>query len=262
MSKDLTSVLEITDRYVKFLQVNRQGFIAHCRIQEITQPSDPEIAKVLSSMVTSARLKTINLVALIPRQFVILRHIHLPSHVNEEIEKMATLQIPKQIPYPKEDVVMKYAILKKESSGYTKILAMVVHKEVIERYLKIVKGAKLTLNKLALSSAGLLHWYLYEESKLEKKSVGPIALIHLDSQHSEICFLNGNKLLFARNIQFGAKDLTEEHTPKFLNEIALTFETYTKEAIDEAMTRIVLVGSVREIRLLKERLESQHKIRR
>ena len=263
MKNNFTTAVEITDTHVKVVQgmVNRgSGLITFCDIKEIREPSDPEISKIISSLVVSSKIRTGFTIGVIPRRFTILRHIALPSHADNEIEKMVNLQVTKQIPYPKEDVILDHIVLSKETNGYSKVLVIAVHKEVIERYLKIFQEAGLGMQRLTLSSAGILNWYFFEQNMLKEKNLRPTAVINIDSVNSEICFCHQDKLLFSRSINFGARDLSEESAPNFLGEISLTIETYLRENIGEAVGQITLVSSLREVNLLKSRLEAEHKV--
>ena len=263
MKSNFITSVEITDSHVKLLQatVSRDTTtITHCEVKEVTQPSDQELSKLLSIMVASAKIRPDNLIGVIPRRFAILRHILLPSHIDSEIEKMISLQVVKQVPYPKEDILLDYIIVNKESSGYAKVLVIAVHREVVGRYLKIFQDAGLNLNKLTLSSAGLLNWYIFQENKNRQKNIHPTVLINIDTHMTEICFCHQDKLLFSRSINSGAKDLTEEHIVAFLEGIGLTLTTYTKENIGEEILRIILISTMNEVDLLKKRLEAEYKL--
>src|SRR3990167_988360 len=178
MKDGLLTAIEITDTHIKLIQAQRlrhAGSLTHCDFKELPEPTDPAVSKVLSQMIKAARIKPSTVTAVIPRRFAILRHLSLPSHADSEIRKMVELQIAKQIPYPREDVVLDYLIIEKQPSGYSKVLIVAVHKDVINRYLKIFKDAGVNLNSLTLSSVGLLGWFNYWQQKNKLKNTQPVA---------------------------------------------------------------------------------------
>lgn len=262
MKYKLKTAIEITESHVKWVQTTtkKNPVVVHCDIKEISQPSDSEITKILAAMAAAARIKSNYIIGVIPRRFAILRHLVLPSHDPIEIGKMVSLQITKQVPYPKEDIVLDYTILEKEQSGYARVLITAVHREAIDRYLKIFNAAGLIIRQLSLSSVSLLNWILYREQRSGEKNKNPIAVIHIDTFQTDLCFCHNEKLLFSRSISFGARDLTGENIHPFLEDITLTLETYVKEKIGEAVSKIIIIAATQEVIPLKERLEENYKI--
>jgi len=263
MRKKLTTVIEITESHVKFLQtILLAGKInlMHCHVSGIMQHSDEEITQSISSSLSASKTRSHNIITVVPRRFVIQRHISLPSHDEEEIKKMVALQIVKQVPYPKEDIVVDHITLHKDAGGYAKVLVIAVHKEIVGRYLKIFQDAGLHLNILTLSSEGLLNLSLYRERRNRQKTGESNVVINVDSNHTEICFFNEGKLLFSRSINYGAKDLNSEHIDVFIEQIHLTVNAYQKEKISDMVSRITLFSPLKDIMFLKTRLESEYKI--
>lgn len=263
MKNGICTTVEITDTHVKVMQgqaYRGSVTVTFCDVQEIREQSDTAISKAISSLMALSKLSAEFTIGVIPRRFAILRHISLPSQTDGEIEKMVNLQIPKQVPYPREDIILDYTVVSKEPNGYSKILVIAVHKEVVGRYLKIFDAANLSVQSLTLSSAGILNWYLFGRNILKEKAAKPVAVINIDSTSSEICFCHNDKLLFSRSINFGARDLTEEKIADFLAEISLTVATYAKQNISQDMGQITLISSSSETALLKNRLEADYNI--
>ncbi|MFH1360895.1 MAG: pilus assembly protein PilM [Candidatus Omnitrophota bacterium] len=261
-AKSIASV-EITDTHIKLVQAtagHAPSVIIHADARPIIQKSDEEISKLLSAMIATAKIKTDPFIAAVPRRLIILRNISLPAHADQEIEKMVHLQVSQQIPYPKEDVILDYNVLSKESSGYSKVLVIAVHKEVVNRYLKIFAASGLPLHKLTVSSDGLLGWHLFREQRLRVKKSLPTAVINVDATDTEICFCHRQKLTFARSIHFGSKDLTQENIKAFIEQIGLTMMTYTKEEIGEDIEKIVVISNAPSATDVKEKLSEEYRV--
>lgn len=262
MGRNLLTSIEITDAHIKLVQaaVSRgDAVLTYCDVREIVQYSDPEVSRMIASMVANGKIRARDLIGTIPRRFAILRHLTLPSHADEEIKKMINLQIIKQVPYPREDVILDYTVLSKESTGYSKVLVFAVHKEVIGRYLRIFNDAGLPIQRLTLSSVGLMRWFVFQQSRARQKNISPAVIINVDTLNTEICFCHRQKLLFSRSINFGARDLTEAGIGNLVEEINLTMATYAKENIGENISRVVLVSSLAQIATLRERMEAENK---
>ncbi len=263
MKKDIFTVIEITDTHIKFLQAKMtRGLpvVNACAIRPLNHYTNEEIINHLIEMSRSMAIHPEQCIVVVPRRLIILKQLRLPSHEETEIKKMVGLQLVNQIPYPLEDVIYEYSILEKESSGYTQLLVIIVHKEVSERYLKIFEKVGIHPAKLTLSSLGVLGWGNYQEQKTKSDSKEVVTLIHIDHAHTEICFCCQKNLLFSRSINYGTKDLKGDNFIGLLTQIELSLQTYEKENMGPVMKRMVIISPVHETHALKEKLEAKFKI--
>ncbi len=263
MKNQNTTVIEITETHLKVFKstMGRGGAqLSFCAVKEISPQSDTELSKNLGNLLTASRVKPEHAIGVIARQFSILRILSLPSHSDEEISKMVSFQAAKQIPYPKEDIVLDYIVLNKEPSGYAKVLIIAVHQDVVMRYLKILQDAHVGTEQLALSSFGVWEWARLQKEKIFKERTGPVAVVNVDTASTEICFCRHDRLLFSRNINFGVRDINDEKMSQFSQGIDLTLATYAQENIGENIEKIVLVSSAAEIVLLKAHLEKEYQL--
>lgn len=263
MKSRATTVIEITESHIKCLQTAMSAgklSLLSCHVAGLTQHSDEEITASLAEFLSLSKIRPHNIIAVVPRRFVIQRHISLPSHQEEEIKKMVALQIIKQVPYPKDDIIVDHITLHKDPSGYAKVLVVAVHNEVVGRYLKIFRDAGLHLHILTLSSEGLLNLYGYQEHKGKQKIGASAVVINVDCLHTEICFFDAGKLLFSRSINYGAKDLNPQQIHAFVEQIHLTINAYQKENISDTISKITLFSALKEGDLLKAGLATEDKI--
>ena len=263
MKKDIKIALEITDSHVKCLQakVSRGGLVVSgCDIKEIHESSDAHLSKLVGEIIFLKNISEENLFVVIPRRFAILKHLTLPSHDEEELKRMVSLQIVDKIPYSRDDIVLDYVVLNKDSSGHAKVLAIIVHKEVAQRYLKILAGAGLTPHKLVLSSLEILDWFLYQQSQLGSAHREPTAIINIDVMHSEVCLCYQENLLFSRNINYGARDLKPESISGFIQQMDLTIDAYRKQRMGPDITKIFIISTMLEASQLKIRFQEEYKL--
>jgi Tfp pilus assembly PilM family ATPase/Tfp pilus assembly protein PilN len=229
MRKKVTTIIEITQSHIKVLE----GAISRSRpnarrydTEKIVDVTSQGIAKTLSRMMDKRSRRNYT-IAVAPRRQVMLRVFSLPSTKEEELKKMIFLQIVRQVPYQKDDIVFDFIVIGKDASGYTKVLTAVVRKESINQYFKIFLQAGVTINAIALSSMSIANWVFYAQRKKPFSSV--FAVLHVDSVNSEICFCEKDKLLFSRFINFGTRDLAVSQQDNLIREIEMTFQTFQKE---------------------------------
>ncbi len=262
MIKKTVTSIEITDTHIKLIQSSINGnnrVVQTCDIQRLNVPTEEECLKILSAMAAAHRLGAQPVVAVIPRRLAILRHLSLPSQDEHEIKKMVGLQLMNKVPYSREDIVYDYTVIGKDETGYSRVLVVLVHRDVIQRYLKMLEQAGINPYKITVSSAGLSAWLGHRHKKQGKTAPSVSAVINIDEIDAEICFCSDSKFLFSRNIQLGARDLNPEHMNNFVHQIDLTLKSYLKDKMGPAVTDFVLVSTLAEAGLLKERLESEHK---
>lgn len=263
MRKNISTVVEITDTHIKLLQARHargQRVVCACESKELPESTDAGIVKGLKEMIPRAAYPFKEAVAVIPRRFVILKQMRLPSHHEREIRKMIGLQMAGQIPYPPDAVVYDHLFLEKEPSGYSRVLVVIVHKDVSGRYLKIFKEAGVLSKEFVLSSTGLLGWFVYQQNKKKFGGGGAVVLVNVDTAHVELCFCHNGKLLFSRSLLCGAKDWGADNREGVIHQIELTWKNYHQENMGPALAKGVILSADGDGLLLKKALEEKLKI--
>ncbi len=262
MKKTLPTTIEITDTHIKLLQakiVRKKAVLFNCQIRPLNQFTDDEIVKVLTEVALAKNVSSDSLTIVIPRRLVIVKQMKLPSVDKVEIKKMIGLQLVSHIPYPVEEVIYDYTILEKETSGYTRVLISVVHKEITDRYLRIFKRIGISFHRLTISSVGLLGWWDYQQRQAKVASNVSVAVVNIDINHTEVCFLNQKKVLYARSINYGSRDLSEENMLALVDQIEMSFSVYQKDTMGPQITKIVILSSMVQANLLRDKCEEQFK---
>lgn len=257
------TVIEITDTHIKLLQsktIRGKEEVSLCDVKILQRFTDEEIMGLLSDITMAKRINADQLVAVIPRRLAILKHMKLPSTQDSEIHKMVGFQLVNQIPYTLDDVVYDQIVLEREASGYTRVLVMVIHKEVIQRYLNFFNKWGIKLKYLTISSLGLMAWLAYQEKEKSIDTLSAVVVMNIDVVHTEICFCYNQKLIFSRNIALGARDLNEENMVGLLHQLELSLGSYKKENMGPEVSRVVIVSSFKEVAFLKERIEEEFKL--
>lgn len=209
MNKGISSTFEITESHLKFVQVKTLGgrpVIIAAEVLPIDKKSDDEITRIIRECVNKYNIQSEDLIVSVPRHLAILKQMRLPSIHEDELRKMAGLQLINQIPYSVDDIIFDIVILEKSHGGYTKVLVIIVHKEISHRLIKLFTDAGCSLSRLILSSLGILGWLNYMESRRKISKKEPLAVINFDSQHSEISFCYHKTFLYSRNVNYGIRD--------------------------------------------------------
>lgn len=132
----------------------------------------------------------------IPRHEVTVRVLELPSHDEEEIEGMVRLSAEEIVPYPVEELIVSQCILDRLEGGLSRVLAAVVHQNVIHAHLELLKGAGIEPEQIYLSTACLLS--AAQACPPDERAC--YALLNLAAGGLEVLVMEGGRLAYGRGI--------------------------------------------------------------
>lgn len=253
----ITTSLEISDGYIKLIQISTQGKgakVVACAFKEFST-SEPEAGTAtLQGMLKEYNIKPKDLILTIPRQSVTIKNLKFPSQNPQEIDEMAGFQALKQIPYAKEEIAYGFNIIGVDAEGYSKVMLVICHRDIIERPVRILAGCGLRPAKITLSSFGLLNWFILNDDLSKRSYASPIILLDCDINNSELAIVYRGKLIYTRGLTFGSAEGTR-YCEKLVDEIDKTLPIYAKESEAPMPTESVLTGIISALIPSKDELE-------
>ena len=244
MAKNILTSIEITDTGIRLFQMKtlrQKRVLCACDVRPLQNFSDDIQPQYLS--------------VVIPRRLTILKQMRLPSHNEPELKKMIGLQLVNQIPYALEDIIYDFRIVDRESSGYVRVLVVIVHRDVNERFLKLCKEAGLQPERFVLSSFGILHWLNAQRGQIKTFFDRPVLVLNIDVDHAEMCFCYNQNLLFSRSVNYGARDLAAENMCGLIHQVELSLKNYHKDNMGPGIKRMLVFSTLPEAAALKGPLE-------
>ena len=241
ISVDLNGdVLKIA--YIKASAIKR-GLI-NLISKDITGLSDDEIAGVLGVSLTEAKVANPDVISLVPLNLAIIKNIEIPSSNPQEIGEIVDLQAARHTPYSQEEIITGYVNIGTSQSNYTRILLVIVNKNVIRRQLEILKKAGLNIGKVVFEPEGINN-AISKIMKLGSEEL-PVAIIHIDKTSSDFIASLKGKIIFARNISIGTQHFLndkEKCVNDLKEEIKKSLETYQSEEAGGTLSALVLSGA-------------------
>ncbi len=246
--KKAITALQIDSHWLKIVQVElftgREKRVTRIAIKEISSLSDDAIAKTISDLSRELKIDSRFLIISIPRHFATTRNLELPSTNPAEIRDMIELQIGKHTPYTRDEVISDYQMQDSSAEGYSRVMLVIVRRDIVERYLKILEGAGLKSERISLSSEGLLNWlcFAYKQGDVDR----PYALIDVDYDISDFEVILKDKLIFSRNISGGflqSIGKMDQWQRKFIEETKHSIYAYQNEMIDKEISKIMISGA-------------------
>lgn len=237
--------------------VHASGFSNKRRIvnllsRDITGLPDAEISKVIRACFDNLAVKDANIINTVPSHLILSKNIEIPSIDREVIKKIVDLQAPRHTPYSHEEIISDYIDLCTYKHTYTKILLVIVARNVIKRQFEMLEKAGLKLGSVLLAPESLA-WSISKILKVETEG-SPAAVLHIDEDFTDFSVVFKNKVLFIRSIPIGARNLLnekEKFVMRFIEEIKRSLEAYQSEEIESYPKIIVLTGAIEELRDLE-----------
>lgn len=241
--KNSYTVVEFSPRRIKLVQsstINKRRIITKLSIQDNISDSEDGFRSALDKIIKSNRLKVDNLLISLDRSLVTIRFIKLPSVNEEEIKNMAEWQAAKLLPYKIDEIVVSHQTIKVDESGFSQVLLAIVPKNIIKRFIDVCEALKLQPQSIALSSEGLLNWYVDLQSHTSLD--GALALTDIEKDKAELTILSQNKFIFSRSFSLTQTQDASQIKKRIIDEVKLSIESYRKQDIFEPIKNIVLTG--------------------
>lgn len=248
--KKNTIVIEIGNDWIKICQLRFQKekqVIDKIKLLKLASIKGA-VSHLLSQEIKDFSVNKAQVNLLIPRHLATVRVLSLPSSNEQEIVDMINLQVDKQTPYSKDEIVFSHYTIKVLDNGYAKVMLVIVRRAIIQERIEELERAGIIVSKVVLGTEGI-----YEQVKSFLKSRqknGVYMFLDIDSNFCDCIVLDRDKLVFSRSIFIGANHLIYadlKECERFINEVETSLDLYRKEYSYEGNLSIFLTGAVRDL---------------
>jgi len=248
--------LEIGNDWLKIVQKSRANGGKDTYIVDISKLSmiKDSVAAAIAQIFKDLKLDRKHVVAYIPRHLVTVRMLELPTTDAKEISDMINLQIGKQTPYSKDEIVSSHRTVEIAQSGYSKVMLVIAARNIINERTDTLAKAGLSVERVAISSEGVYNWFRAAHMKdLKLEKFQGVAIVDIDSNYSDFIVVRGANMVFTRNIFIGSNHLMQDvgdWRDKFIDELKRSFERYQIEEKNVKIVKMFLSGSASNIKEL------------
>lgn len=254
----IVTVLEIGKEWLKVVQAEHSkagNKISYLEAIEVSSATDEEVIEKISELSKRNKIDSNKLLILIPHDMVSVKNLNLPSTNQPEIEDMIDLQIGKQTPYSSNEIIKGYLTSESYMSGYSRVMLAIAHRNLVQRYFKLIEGVGLAIKKIGFSTEGLLAWkhFAYDQNLASNKS---IALIDIDCRVVDFEIVAGGNTIFSRSLKMETPESlssSEAWQDKFVEEAARSIYAYQNEVVGYEVTEIVISAGLS----IKQRLNKE-----
>jgi Tfp pilus assembly protein PilN len=231
---------------IKYLDSGRpaEGFVALETESLPVFAAAKESADKLSLILKKLQYKNDRVILSLNRQNVTLRILRVPAKTPAEIERMVSLQAIRYLPYSSQDLVTGYQAISTDKEGYTDLILIIAHKDIINRYLEIFRILKIKDFSIFLSSWGLYGLYAY----FNPADQGPVFVVEIKSKQVEIAVISWQRFCFSRS--FNIPQQSDCHR-LLIEELNKTKDAYLREPASLEPKKIFITGLAQRLPELK-----------
>lgn len=252
-----TLAVELANDCIKIAQLadKRGGALKKVVIRKL---SDAQSAQTIAKAIESAGFKKGPVLAFIPRPLVTVRMLEFPSVDPAEIADMVDLQVTRQTPYSRDEIIFDFKNLGSERDGYSRIMLVIVQSAVIRHRFGILEEAGLKVTQISIGTEGIVNWAA--ERVVQSGQGDDLAILDLDASHADLCIVRNGRLAFNRAIAVGADSFASEGETaqqRLFQELARAIETFRNEMPGAKVERMILSGGMADAAWVIRQLQKE-----
>ncbi|MFH0732262.1 MAG: pilus assembly protein PilM [Candidatus Omnitrophota bacterium] len=260
------TVVEIDSEIVKILHAQNNSKDLHVEkilAYPVKGLSAEDISLTIVKLIKANGIKIDKLVGLMSRSDVTIRVLKLPSADANELEKMASFEAVKQIPFPAEEIFFDYRRTYTDQQGYSEVIIAIAHRNAVNKLVGILNKAGLKPDILTLTTEGL---YLWSKTALSEtpQTTGAVLIMDIDRNNVETEIISDTRILLSRISSFGASALSEsalEHSKyreRLLLETKRSIDIYNKEQKKNLpVEKIIITGPLKDAHLIADMINDR-----
>jgi len=247
-------VVEIGKEWIKLARrdfTGKSAGIIKIRLLKLAHIKGP-VSEAMSKVFKELKIGRQSVITYIPSYLVTTRVIELPSSDPAEIRDMVGLQIGKQTPFSKEEIVFNYKTINAQKQGYIRVMLAVVRRNIVSERVSELEKSGVGIKRVGLSSEGISNWFAAAGmQEIKTDPLRSIILLDIDSGHSDFIVIRKGEAVFAKSITIGSNYLLSE--PKFwqsklVDELNRIIERYRDEGNSAEIEKLFLSGAAGNIK--------------
>jgi len=220
--------ISINDGVIKVAQSASSGLVEKVARGSYASSGVDEAASALKSLLAAFNRNS-PVLCIVPASAATAKNIEVPSTDPEEIKSIINLQASRHTPYSREEVLLSYINLGLNASNNTRILLVIVHRDMVKERITILERAGLDADKIIFIPEAQARFYA-KALNLKKESPA-VGVIDFSLNTTSFMVIARGSLLFVRNIPVGIKALVEgaDALAKLQDEFRKSMDAFMQE---------------------------------
>jgi len=227
--------------YIKGSRGKKEVFFLENR--DIQSLSEEDTAQVVNSFLEKIKAESFYTICSIPPHLTISKNIEVPSLDPKEIDDIMNLQVTRHTPYSREEIIIDYVKLGVYKRSYTKVLLIIVPREVVRRQYQLLGRLGIEPYKVCFSSESIVKFFSKVFRHQQPKY--PFIAVNVDSAFTDFAVSLQGSLIFVRSIPIGIQHLKTDlirFREKFKEETKKSLEVYKSEDIEKTPVKLIILG--------------------
>jgi hypothetical protein len=226
-------------------------------VEDIAKKTDSEIIQVLLFYCQDRKITPTQTLCLMSSKQFIFKNVDIPSTEKEEVAKIIDLQAGRFTPYAREEIVIDFVCLESLVQHFTSVLLFIVNRKIANRLAVIFQEAHMQIDKVVVASDCMATTYIKfaKDAPLQ----GALGGLHIGEEYSELTVIDGNQVVFVRNIPGGAASLKKnlaQSQSDFLQELNRSISAYHDQGVGKPIHRLLITGFTEYSGALEEEFKS------
>ena len=252
------TVLSIDGQWLRLLYLAGHGAARTVSVlfaHQVDHMTDDEVLAWLKEACTSRGFEPGSVLVANPSHLTTTRLFTLPSTDPAEIRDIVELQAEKHTPYAKEEILTDFRLIELDRAGYSRVLLVVSHQDIVHRGLRLVSGMGWLLERVGFELEGLASWC---HATHQEAVQGAMLVAEISAEVTTVMILHQGKPYFHRSLSLGTSQLapeSAENLAKLVAEFQRSLEAFESEGLNLQVSSVLLTGQVEQIAGLKEQVE-------
>ena len=214
---------------VKAAQISASGTVEKLVKKTIEKGA---VDAALRQAVTGFDIVHSSIIWVLPGEIATAKNIEVPSTDNDEIDSILTLQAARYTPFNKDEILVSYIKLGCPKPNFTRVLLVIVKRDVIKEKMVILKSAGLRMDSVLFAPEAIARFYA--QALNVKKNDLPVAIIDVNMENTNFIIQSNGMAVMSRNIPLGIEHfaMDPDAPQQMAAEIKASMDAYEQENID------------------------------
>ena len=247
----------LTEQFIKVAQVKSAGGVVKVARRNLTGATGDALTRELKTALAGFNPKKTHVLCVIPASVATTKNIEVPSVDPEEIKSIINLQAARHSPFSRDEILVGHINLGSYQANFTKVLLVIVNRNVVKERLKIFESAGLETHKVVFEPEGIARFYA--KALNIKRDSAPVGIIDVGAQSTTVIIESRGTAAMCRSIPIGMGALASqgaEARDKLIVEIKTSLDSYRDEDIDKTPAYFILTSSQSIVKDLQPSLAS------
>ena len=233
------------------------------RLEAVNIPSPEELPKTVRELLkdrSDGSDYKDSIIISLPRNLVTLKNLRLPTSDPVELKEMVGLQVTRQTPYSKDEVITDFRVVGTPKEGFRDVILAIATREVSDGCVNVLETGHLKTGRIHLSSFGVFNGYRMTQGPLPEEGDGAVAIVDVDSNFTDFIVVSGRQLVFTKVMFIGVGKLEEgeeEWIEKFKGEMRGALDLYENEGVGKPVQKVIVTGAQIESERFNQSLMEQ-----